>query len=117
MSVAHALTPLAKLGDLMPISAQRHAAPTAFMRLGAVIEHQRTVSALAFAHQIEITVSQQLGSSKGQSRQALAYGIRLTEAIQYRCARLLPNQLWHSVQEKRVERRWIRHTIFTPGYQ
>jgi hypothetical protein len=34
------LPPLAKLRDLMPVTAQRHAAPAALMGFGAIVKHE-----------------------------------------------------------------------------
>ncbi len=72
MSAAMAVTERRRLGA---VAAQRLAAPAAPVRLGAVIEPQGALLALAVPDQVEIAVTQQIGDRGSQRREQ---GLRCT---------------------------------------
>ena len=82
---------LAVLRHFVPIAADRHAAPPAFVRLGAVVEPQCAFRVFAHAHELEIAFRQQVGRGFGQRGEALFDGIGGAQAIYARgVAKSLP---------------------------
>ena len=64
------------------LAAQRHAAPAAFVGLGAVIKPQHTVRVFAGANQLGIGIHQQVGGGFSDRRQKLFRRLLFVQALQ-----------------------------------
>jgi hypothetical protein len=91
--------------DLVTISTDRHAAPTAMMRFGVVGEPEHACLALTPFHQMKVGRHQQISGSFSHGSQNRISGISRADFFDRKRARLLPNKsgMTLSSRQKSVE--------------